>query len=94
MPDYLETYKEVGYKGRTHVCDWQGRPDHPGLDVKGYADLIGVDIPKKLDFKAGAIFTVTDKQIKQRPLTFYKNIDFTNKNAPWILERLWGYIFK
>ena len=94
VPDYLETYKEIGYKGITHVCDWYGVPEHPGLDVKGYADLIGVEIPRWVEFKAGAIFTVTDKQIKQRPLNFYKNIDFTNKNAPWILERLWGYIFK
>lgn len=79
-----------------HKCDQTGVPHHPRLPIKQIADMIDLEIPEELHFTAGAQFDVTTEQIKQRSLDWYKNafeVSMKEKEAPWVFERLWKYIF-
>jgi len=82
-----------------HTCDQTGVPHHPGLDLQGYANLINVNIPHILSFRAGAQFLVSREKILSKSRDFYNNIlETTNKEvdpkACYHLERLWKYIFE
>ncbi|MFM7182221.1 MAG: DUF3431 domain-containing protein [Verrucomicrobiales bacterium] len=77
-------------------CAQNGAPHHGGLEIKRLADLIDLDIPEKIQFTAGAQFDVSGYQIKQRPIEWYVrafDVSMSEPQAPWILERLWKYIF-
>lgn len=77
-------------------CDLNGNPHHAGLNIKPFTEKLNLEIPETLHFTAGAQFNVTTDQIKQRTLDWYKNaynISMEVDQAPWILERLWKYIF-
>lgn len=83
--------------GRIFKSDHKGQPDHPGLQVSELAKELDIEIPEILDFIVGAQFTVHKNLILKHPKKFYvKLYDLANNftDAPWILERLWLYIFK
>ena len=79
--------------------DHNGLPDHPNLKIKEFADRIELNIPEILSFIAGAQFDVTTAQIYCRSLEWYKRVYEECMQgpdiilAPYILERLWQYIF-
>ena len=57
------------------ACSLWGFPHHVGLDIKGFADLINIEIPNKIiKFKTGAIFSVSKENILKRDIMFYKNV--------------------
>lgn len=79
--------------------DGTGRPLHPGLDVRGmHEDLLpGDEQPKIYEFYSAACFMVTAEKIKEHPIEFYYKaftLHFFYHDAPWVIERLWHYIFK
>lgn len=82
-----------------HECDHTGSPHHPGLDLSGYANLIKINIPSIIQFRAGAQFIVSKSRILSKPREFYSNILETvnreiSPREAYILERLWQYVFE
>lgn len=78
--------------------DLNGCPHHCGLSIKEY---ISMYIPEmkinNLVFASGAQYIVPKQYILTKPLIWWKkiyNTHFTEQNTPWILERLWSYIYK
>lgn len=83
--------------GRIYQSDHRGNPHHPQLQIAELAHELGIEIPEPLDFIVGAQFTVNKSLILKHSKEFYvKLYELANnyKDAPWILERLWLYIFK
>lgn len=57
------------------ACDWQGNPNHPGLDVGKFIEEMWVDFPiKELIFFPGAMFQVSKEVIKQHTLDWWKKL--------------------
>jgi hypothetical protein len=85
--------------GRPHHSEHcQGRPSHVGGIPVGecYRELIGEPVPRKFRFCGGAMFAVTDKEIRRRSFEFWeKAMDYVKREdrAPWVFERLWQYLF-
>jgi hypothetical protein len=51
--------------------------------------------PPFISFGAGAQFAVTREEILKHSLGFYKTafIMCNEPSAPWVFERMWGFIF-
>lgn len=82
-----------------YICDHTGMPHHPGLNLIDYANLININIPPILSFRAGAQFIVSREKILSKSRDFYINIlETTNKERDpkeaYLLERLWKYVFE
>ena len=79
------------------TCDNNGYPHHSGLDIVSvWNELFKIECPNEIVFTPTGHFCATREHIQKRPLSFYKkvlNILETNKQAPWIIERLEPYIF-
>lgn len=78
------------------VCDWSGHPHHPSLHIERFSNLIDLKIPKSLYFTSGAQFDISKENIVSNTKEWYENcfeLSMTDKQAPWIMERLWKYIF-
>jgi hypothetical protein len=91
-----ETYS-IKPLGDIFICDRQGNPHHPGLEIERLANLLDIEIPDKLCFVVGAQFVVHRDLILKRPKVWYKLLYLLANyfpNAPWILERLWLYMWK
>ncbi len=71
---------------------------HHKLNIWKVYEMIFKDTsPEKIVFKAGGIFSVSKDLILSEPIEFYENLFVISKSvheAPWVLERLWGHIFK
>ena len=81
-----------------HYCSHDGCPHHIGLDIKSFADRINLPIPDTLNFTPGAQLDVERDKIRERPLSWYQHAyDVVMSNqiptVPWLMERLWKYIF-
>lgn len=76
-------------------------PNKPGynwsLDLRQAARELELEIPDRIVFTPGAQFDVKAEQIKLRSKQWYENAyRFTLKDhtkGPWVMERLWKYIF-
>ena len=80
-----------------YSCSQDGFPQHNGLDIANFAKDIHIDIPEKLTFKAGGQFMVSASTILGKKKSFYEDLWALHEKygkAPWIIERLWGYIFQ
>lgn len=81
-----------------YICRGDGTPQHGGLPVaRFYREHIDVDAPKHFGFKAGGQFIVSAKNIKKHPKEYYQKIydeiEKDDSKLPWVMERLWSYIF-
>lgn len=87
-------------------CDLNGLPQHKDLQIKELIfDRYFIDIPEFITFVAGAQFIVSKQAILNRSKEFYElllkdslrtDIDdvlFKSNKMPWVLERVWSYIF-
>lgn len=78
------------------TCEPDGSPHHPGLDIPGmWKRLFKSPMPEKIGFTAAGHFCITANHVRKRPREFYKKILDILENeqiAPWIIERLEGYI--
>lgn len=97
----IETTQDFLFFGTQdlHECDHGGHPHHPGLDLLGYANLIKINIPATIRFRAGAQFIVSRERILKKPKSFYCDIlETVNKETSpreaYLLERLWQYVFE
>lgn len=85
-----------------HILDAHpdGCPAHCGIPVgEMFRDIFDREGPQMYSFGAGAQFVVTKELILSKPQSFYQKVyDLLegkySERGPWILERLWGYIFK
>lgn len=81
-----------------HICYGDGRPDHRGLDIDGfYKELFPErELPNKYVFSPGAMYLVRKDAILARPLVFWEALlerSKTDPSFPWVMERLWMYIY-
>ena len=78
-------------------CERDGAPHHPGLNITDmWNRLFKSEMPEHIYFTAAGHFCITANQVRKRPPQFYKKIVDILANehiAPWIIERLEGYIF-
>jgi hypothetical protein len=78
-------------------CERDGSPHHPGLNITDmWSRLFKSEMPEHVYFTAAGHFCITANQVRKRPPQFYKKIVDILANehiAPWIIERLEGYIF-
>jgi hypothetical protein len=86
---YTSTFEDYG----------DGRPKHPGLDVRGFHKEIlpNDEQPKTYHTHSAACFVITADKIKSYNKDFYYKLfsmHFFYHDAAWVMERLWGYIFK
>ncbi len=91
----------IDFRGLSDVnfqTDCDGSPHHPtSLKIKEFCNFFGFIPPERWWFNGNAIFAVNKRLILRHSLSFYKkllDIFHTNLDLPWILERLWQYIFK
>jgi len=78
-------------------CASDGTPQHNGLRISEFAKDAGISVEFPLEFIAGGQFSVPASLIKKRGKRFWtklKKLHTTYEKAPWIIERLWGSIFK
>lgn len=69
---------------------------HCGLRIEEISKPLGIDIPDKWSFPAGANFIVSKSEILKYDLKWYKKafkLSMEHDQAAWILERLWGFIY-
>lgn len=95
---FRQDHKKYCACGSFHLCDLNGNPHHINLPLEKYYKIIfGENTKQKfLLFSAGAIFAVTRELIQKQPIEFYENLlnmCLNEPKMPWILERLWLYIF-
>jgi hypothetical protein len=80
-------------------CDINGLPHHGGLDLAGFQiALFDTIVQMDMMFVAGAQFIVHRDLIKNKKLSFWKNIlrvleGDKYPDGPWCAERMWTYIF-
>lgn len=78
--------------------DNRGKPYHwKELDIVGFAKELGITIPKNIRYIASAQFQVNRQELLKYPKEWYIKIlkmSMEIEDAAWILERLWGYIWK
>jgi hypothetical protein len=78
------------------VCDCNGNPHHPGLNLSRlYTDIFAKPPPNYYYFSPGAQYIVSSAAILQKPLSFWKSLykkSFAEQFA-WEIERLWPHIF-
>lgn len=101
--DHCDLFNAINEKPVFHCskwtmeCDEFGRPADRGLFIKMvWNRLFAIKMPKRLTFYPGAQFLVSADDIKKRDKFFYERLWVISKKfhkAPWLLERLWPYIF-
>lgn len=76
-------------------CGPDGAPHHPGLDLDPcYRRWVGGTPPTVYEFVAGAQFVVPGRLILRRPDNYWRNmVKRMTGNGPWVMERLWPYLF-
>lgn len=95
----VATGKQTVYS-EPFITDAFGMPHHSGLPVGlYYRQWFDKEFPKEgVQFYPGGQFMVTGEAILSHPLEFYQRIydDVMAENAasPYVMERLWGAIFK
>jgi len=80
-----------------YECFHNGSPNHSGLPIKEIADKIDVILPEKIKFLAGGQFIISAEKIKSNPKEFYQklyDLHMEYEKMPWVIERLWGYIYQ
>lgn len=97
IDDKVEQVSQIGTMSYLY-CDKLGYPDYPNKPIGEYfKKIIGKDPPEIIFFCGnGAQFIVNKKCIKNKSLDFWKDIfkmSETIEDFPWIIERLWMYIF-
>jgi len=81
-------------------CDINGNPHHSGLKIAEFQELLfGEVLFTDLKFAPGAQFIVHKDLITNKSKKFWDNfldifVSHRIDEAPWIAERLWGYIFQ
>lgn len=79
------------------LCDKLGYPNHGGLNIEPiWNNLFQKTCPNQLKFPAAGHFCASKECIRKRPKSFYETILKyleSDVNAPWVIERLNGYIF-
>lgn len=86
----------LGGLGSIICCSGNGSPHHPGLDIDGMCDAIGISKRQSYEFYVGGQFAVSKNQVRERSLDWWKKcykIYTENPNSPWIFERIWPLIF-
>lgn len=82
--------------GEVFKCDGWGHPSHGGLPIsRFYHQFSGKDLDEYV-FRRGACFAVKWEKVQAVPYykllqLYHMNLNYIN--GPWIMERLWGYIF-
>jgi len=85
--------------GEVLRCFSDGRPQHPNLNVSKYWNYLFSDsnkTPEFYEFIPGGHFFISKNHVKLRSKNFYKKIIdalIEDLEAPWIIERMEGYIF-
>jgi hypothetical protein len=78
------------------VCDRDGWPQHGGLAMGKYADMIGIH-SDTFPFVVGQQFIVSRERIHARPIEFYQKmaatIELEPYEVPWVYERIWELVF-
>lgn len=88
-------------------CDLNGSPHHDNLELsKIIFDEYFIDKPESVYFTVGAQFSVSKKVILNRKIELYESLiknfyrqDISNHHLncnnkmPWVMERIWYYIF-
>lgn len=95
VPNFTDVIDTANYYGRLYTCDDTGAEDHKNLPIRQYADILGIPIPSKIEFRAGAQFKTTANKIKSRPLGFYLACLAKSEHdslSGYVFERLWPYI--
>jgi hypothetical protein len=86
------------------VCDWNGAPHHPGLDLERGWEVVQENVvgtlrkPAQIEFTAGAQFLRSADEIKRAVhavdcealLRLLEQHE--ELELPWVLERLWDYL--
>jgi hypothetical protein len=91
----LQDFKWLGDNG--YECYHDGTPHHSGLPIKDIADKIGLVLPDTIKFIAGGQFLISTEKIKSKPKEFYQklyDLHMEYEKMPWVIERLWGYIYQ
>jgi len=100
--DHCQDFKEKiklfiqTWYSNTHDCDITGAPEHNGLNIKEIADELELNIDDNITFKSGSIFSIYKDEILKHDKSYYinmLNVIKKYKLSPWVIERLWGYIF-
>ena len=84
-----------GQKREKFKCKPNGSPHHAGLEIHAVCKELDLPILEEYEFDPGGQFKVSAEQIKERPWEWYiKALHITTKGEnPWVLERLWNYIW-
>jgi len=88
--DYIEI-------GRKLACEGNGSPHHRGLKVDAVCRSMLGRTFDRYHFVHGAQFMVSQKRLESKPIDFYQSVLTyikSDQQSPWILERLWGTIFR
>ena len=86
------------FNSEPYNCDKYGNPHHFLGDhiVSLYSIIFNKQCPEELVFYPGAQFIVPKENINQHSISLYETLlKYTYiESIPYVLERLWGYIFK
>lgn len=103
MPDVINTIHLPVHAPLTPLSDQFktddlfGRPCHPGLPIQRYiSDYMPEITDTHFKFATGAQYIVSHKLILNKPIEWWKILrdsHFKYDDAPWILERMWPYIY-
>ena len=91
--DFLTNPKK--YFGEWRTSSGNGSPDHTGLPIAQIAQYLGIT-EDTFRFKRGAQFSLTADEIRSHDKAFYLKlyaVSMMNNDMPYVLERLWPYIF-
>lgn len=97
IDDKVDQVSQIGTMSYLY-CDRFGHPDYPNKPIGEYFTKILKREPPELIYFTlhGAQFIVNKKCIKNKSLDFWKDLlkmSETIEDFPWIIERLWLYIF-
>lgn len=96
VPDFT-IRKSPHFFGRINMFYPNGGPDAAGINVADFAAEAGIHISGyPAEFFMGAQFLINSELIKSYPKSFYEKILKMHEKyywAPWIMERLWNWIF-
>jgi hypothetical protein len=77
-------------------CDWNGNPQHTGLDLVSPCVELQIPLPKEFEFVPGGQFTVSRDRVHRYAVSAYvmlRHLADHGVNGPWIVERFWGLLF-
>lgn len=97
-PNFLSNLDnpEVRWYGWIADCDKTGLPQWD-TNLDAWCEVLGLEIPERYRFIAGAQYRLAADQIRNRSLAFYTallNLTEVNMKAPWDYERLWPLIYR